>query len=190
MFNERRKKERFAGHNDTMFTDIQVEWLTSLLLSQREYPDTDNVIKIARFYLWDQIKVMESALEILDGDSHIRCFECRAADGSIIKDSAHRRCFWRVPASGDREPYTCTLGGCNCPRYAELAKSADVEHEPMCKHLVAVYLGAALGLVDVSNLPPGDFANQLTEAAASSIQLAAESQHYAKRPPKGGGYYS
>jgi len=172
-----------------MFTDIQVAWLSGLLDSSRSYPNTDDVLKIARFYMWDQIKVMESALEVLDSDSRICCFESRAADGTVVEARHRRRCFWRVPSSGDREPYTCTLGGCDCPRYTELAKNADAEHEPMCKHLVAVYLGTALGLVDVASLPCEDFVSQLTEAATRSLQLAAEAQQYSRRA-KSGGYYS
>jgi len=174
-----------------MFTDVQMVWLSGLLDSNRSYPNTDDVLKIARFYLWDQIKVMESALEVLDGDSRIRCFESRTADGTIVEEKCRRRCFWRVPSSGDREPYTCTLGGCDCPRYVELARNADVEHEPMCKHIVAVYLGTALGMVEVASLPCEDFVRQLTEAAPRSIQQALDAQQHSRRTRGlGGGYYS
>ncbi len=149
-----------------MLSEAQVSLFSNFLDRNKRWASPEDVIKLARFYLHDQLKVLESALEVLDSESRITCFESRHAD-NITEDANSRRSFWRVPAAtSEREPYTCTRGGCDCPRYTELAKNVDENHEPMCKHIIAVYIGTALGLVDVTIMPCHEFVKHLTDAGA------------------------
>ena len=146
-----------------MLSPPQKELCDKFLDSTKTWENSDHVLRLACFYLHDQRKVLEGALEVLDGQERIQCF-------AFQPECGRRRCFWRVPgATGKSAAYTCVEYGCDCHRYIELAKSSDVEHEPMCKHLIAVRVGTALGLIDVTLLSDEDFVKRLAESQEHSM---------------------
>lgn len=133
---------------------------------------SDHVLRFARFVLFDQLKVLEGALDVLDRPGRVQRFDsvvpCDAAQAQGSNNSTMKgksvlaRSFWKVPNSDARaghaspSTYTCTETGCTCVRYCELARAADAGLTPMCKHLLAVRLATALGLVDVGELQQRD----------------------------------
>jgi hypothetical protein len=146
-----------------MLSSSQKDLCDKFLDATKTWESTDHILRLASFYLHDQRKVLEGALDVLDGQERIQCF-------AFQPECGRRRCFWKVPVStGKSAAYTCVEYGCDCHRYIEMAKSNDVEHEPMCKHLIAVRVGTALGLVDVTFVSDEDFVRKLAENQERSL---------------------
>ncbi len=143
----------------------QMEHMNSLLDAEMVY-EPDELLRACRFFLYDQIKVLESAVEIVDGPyvsernvSKIRCIRSRSSS----------RSFWIVPGSRGAE-YTCTSCGCTCQNFLELSKSAGVNVEVMCKHLIAIRLATALDGVINETLKDEDWVNELSSRILPSFQ--------------------
>ena len=139
--------------------------MDSLLDADTVY-DREELLRMCRFYLYDQLKVLESAVDIVDGPfvsggvtSKVRC--CHSHSGA--------RSFWMVPGSRGAE-YTCVSGGCTCQSYLEMSKSAGVNVEVMCKHLIAIRLATALDMVAHETLSDESFVTQLSSKISSSCQ--------------------
>ena len=160
--------------------------LTNILHLRPHLHSSDDVLRFARFVLFDQLKVLEGALDVLDRPGRVQRFDsvvpCDSAQAQGNNNSTMKgkslvaRSFWKVPNSDSRaghattSTYTCTETGCTCVRYCELARAADAGLTPMCKHLLAVRLATALGLVDVGELQQrGDVDAFATELAQLTI---------------------
>ena len=151
-----------------MISASQVEYMDSLLDAETVY-DREELLRMCRFYLYDQLKVLESAVDIVDSPfvsgtgasvvSKVRCYRSQSS----------ARSFWIVPGSRGAE-YTCVSGGCTCQSYLEMSKSAGVNIEVMCKHLIAIRLATALDMVVHETLSDENFVQQLSSKILSSIQ--------------------
>ena len=149
--------------------------LEDMLDRQRPWDDPDDVLRAARFYLHDQIKVLEAAVEVLDHKEPIECVDC-VGPGDFVA-----RSYWRVPSSSKQgglnpEWYTCMETGCTCVRYIELARAVDPSMTPMCKHLIAVRLATALKLVKYTRANAEDFSEALAQAVISTVKMSSRKE--------------
>ena len=163
-----------------MISETQVGLLEEFLDRDRRWESADDVLRLARFILHDQLKVLESALTVLDRKERVQCFDAiatahngaRSDLGAGDKDVVARS-YWSVPDSrtGHANPYTCTEVGCTCMSYCDLARAADGGLTPMCKHLLAVRLATALGLVECVRKDEAAFAADLSTAMVVGLGL-------------------
>mgnify|MGYP007047404986 CR=1 FL=1 len=152
-----------------MISDSQVQFLEIFGDRNHKWESQEDILKLSRFYLYDQVKVLESALDVLDrSTTRIQCFDSKTKEGDII------RSFWKVPGTrrDSDNPYVCTETGCNCVRYSELARAADTMLTPFCKHRIACYLATALDLVDYIQISEEEFAQQLASSSVVGIESA------------------
>ncbi len=118
-----------------MTTKIQVE-LIDLVCEQHtvsQSVDEDSVLKQFGFILFDNLKLLESALDILDNDND-----------SIVKYTVDvsNRIVWKVKGSQGKE-YTCLDSFCSCPSFLQQVRQ-DPSGCIMCKHLLGVKLATCL----------------------------------------------
>lgn len=137
-------------------------------------PHCDKVLKIAQFALHDLPKLMESAVDLLDSikanQTIIRCYASQGPGG--------RRKCWRMPGSDKGTEYTCMLHYCPCPTYTELAGRVTEGRTVMCKHLVAIRLATALGIVNESVLGDEQFVAKMCETPVVSAGKGARMLHW------------
>ena len=103
------------------------------------------VLKVARFVLFDHGKLVDSAVELIDeqkaNGTPIKCYF------SSTGQQPPRKC-WRVPGSEKGTEYTCLLHFCPCQSFCEMSKAASPDRAVHCKHLSAVRIATALSLVN------------------------------------------
>ena len=151
-----------------MLSEAQATFLGGFLDRNSVWEGADEVLRLSRFYLHDQLKVLEDALHLLDGKETIKCFDSCVENGFIA------RSYWKVPSSKNsihyNESYMCMETGCTCRSYHELARAADASLTPMCKHLLAVRLGTALGVIEYSASQSEEaFSKDITQAQMQSL---------------------
>lgn len=131
-------------------------------------PNLDKILTIASFALWDQKILMDSAVELLDSikanQTTIRCYASQGPGG--------RRKCWRMPGSDKGTEYTCMLHYCPCPMYTDMAGRVAEGRTVMCKHLVAIRIATALGIVSESVLGDEQFVAKMCETPVVSAGRA------------------
>lgn len=114
--------------------------LINLLCNDAEFSsfDEESVLKRFGFILYDNMKLLESALDILDGDSD-----------SIVKfkNDASGRIVWKVRGSQGKE-YSCLKNYCSCPSYLNQVRHDPLSSSNICKHIIGVKIGTALNKVN------------------------------------------
>jgi predicted nucleic acid-binding Zn finger protein len=157
---------KFRGNTTkggAMITDAQLELLDSLGAKYDEQRGSEvEVLKSLDFALFDNRKLLESAVEMIgeDGRHSIKQFS------SV---SCGRKC-WKVRGSQDRE-YTCLSSFCSCPSY--LMQSKQASGRVLCKHLLAIKIAGMLGSVEKEEVSDERFVDLLCqETSVSSIVSA------------------
>ena len=144
-----------------------------------KHPNVDAVLKAARFALWDQPKLVDSAVDLLDSikanDTTIRCYISVSSSNAVPGGGGGggpsfvlRRKCWRVPGSDKGTEYTCLTHYCPCPTYTEMAKCVQEGRTAVCKHLVAIRIATALSLVTNSVLSEEQYVAKMCEPPSVS----------------------
>lgn len=125
--------------------------------------DETKALNFVRYILWDQVKLVDSAVELIDNmkanDMSITCYASLPVTNSKIK----RRCF-RVPGSTKGTEYTCYPNFCPCRSFFDMSKQSQYPAQTvMCKHLIAIRVATLLGLVTTENLPDPQFVQKFCQ---------------------------
>ena len=131
--------------------------------------DETKVMKYLRSLLWDQVKLVDSAVELIDNmkanEMSIICYASLPVTNSKIK----RRCF-RVPGSTKGAEYTCLPNFCPCRSFIDLSKQSQSPAQTiMCKHLLAIRVATLLGMVTTENLPDPQFVAKMCQETTEGM---------------------
>jgi predicted nucleic acid-binding Zn finger protein len=131
--------------------------LINILCKNTENLEADVVLKRFGFVLYDNIKLLESSLDILDGDNE-----------SIIKykNDSSGRIVWKVRGSQGRE-YTCLNNFCSCPSYLNQVRHDPLSSSTICKHILGIKLGTALSKVNERSVNNDKFIELLCDGTNS-----------------------
>lgn len=145
------------GEKEAELTSLQIDLLDNL----GHFPESkgehmkderiNNVLQRFQFVMCKQPKLMENAIEILDNyDTRtLPCFQSATIPS---------RFFYIV--QGKDDDYICLPNYCPCRSFFERARRTT--GEVRCKHLVAIRLFTALGLVDIKVLPDAQFVEKMS----------------------------
>lgn len=140
-------------------SELQVTLMNAFLRTaedgSKELPK-EAILKQIGFILWDHQPLVENCLELFDDETkRIR----------RIKSASTTRFFWKVPSQSFRgaqkKDYVCTEKFCSCRSFLELAKST--KSEILCKHLLAIRMGTALGMVVEQVVPDVMFVEMMCD---------------------------
>jgi predicted nucleic acid-binding Zn finger protein len=148
-----------------MITDEQYALLDLLAEtnSSNKTVEADEILSDAYFIFYDQVKFLESALEILDQSEE----QHQSAVKTICHDMSTRK-YWKVTGFHDAE-YLCFGRSCTCPFYMNTLRSSNsnrmqpVGLQVVCKHLIAVRLATSLHKIEVVKLPMDKFMLQMVQ---------------------------
>lgn len=154
-----------------MLQESQVQQLDHILEGGPfEACEETDAIKHLRFLLWDQVKLLDTAVELLDtikgNDLHITCYSSQAT-GAGGNSKTKRRC-WRVPGSTKGTEYTCFINFCPCRSYIDMSKQQGQARTVMCKHLVAVRMATLLGWVTQEAVNDAQFVAKMCQETSES----------------------
>lgn len=121
----------FAGdYNFKMPSQVQISMLYDLAFKQscNEF-SIDETLKAYHFVLYDNVKLLECALEIVDGD----CIR-------KITPPSGERCFWRIKGSNNAE-YSTFENFCTCRSFYDQSKNCS--GLVLCKHILGAMLASS-----------------------------------------------
>ena len=131
----------------------------------------DAVLQLTRFATWDQPKLLEAAVDLLDSiksnETSIRCYVSSGAAGTP-QAKVRRKC-WRVPGTEKGTEYACLLHYCPCDAYVTLAAGVSEGRTAMCKHLLAIRIATALSQTSHVALAEEQFVNKMLENSAVGV---------------------
>jgi predicted nucleic acid-binding Zn finger protein len=142
-----------------MPSEQQVSLINLLCINNVEnFPiEEDAVLKRFGFVLYDNIKLLESSLDILDGDKD-----------SIVryKNEISGRVVWKVRGSQGKE-YTCMNNFCSCPSFLNQVRHDPLSSSTICKHILGIKLGTALNRVNERSVNNDKFIELLCDGTNS-----------------------
>eukprot|EP01031_Cornospumella_fuschlensis_P027039 gene27039-32672_t len=155
-----------------MIEELQFRLLDTLIAGP-DCPsvETDDVISAASFILYDQDKLVDASLDLLDHGDAVR--EVRHAESG--------RKYWRVSdrrTEHQEKTYICLEKYCSCSYFTAYVKSY-INHDEnqkivICKHLLAVRLARALRKCSQIDLPLDKFLQSFVQQEDNNTQSSSD----------------
>jgi predicted nucleic acid-binding Zn finger protein len=132
----------------------KIQWELLQIFCNQKIQNQYDFFRGISFILYDDRKLLDSSLDVLSNLQYISKYICnnngdnRTNDGSYNSNS--NREVYIVSGSRDNQ-YMCLKRSCTCRHYLELTRQSFNYHDPIvCKHLVAVQIARASGLIKES----------------------------------------
>lgn len=120
----------------------------------------ENFLRALDFILGDHEHLLDHCMDVIDSAT-----ACQKSIRKLISNTTGRS-FWKVPSTNTNKSmqrqneYICTSSYCSCKSFTELAKGIS-DDGLICKHLLAVQVATALGLIEEEAISDDKFANEL-----------------------------
>lgn len=126
-----------------MPTQNQIDLFDSVIESG--VTDIETILRCGNFIFYDDRKIFELSLEVLDENKLIR----------YVKTACGSRSFCLVKDSNEKN-YLCFQKYCSCRSFVDLVKknnrfnfNNEIFSVEICKHLLAIKIAKALNLLEV-----------------------------------------